>query len=132
MVLIDTLGRGLKEFRLPLQSIEWQGETRVPGAWCFFLLLFVFSCRPPAAPETLIGRGTVQQVVVNDRRIVIAHEDMPGFMPAMTMSFEVKNPALLTEVTQGDYVRFVLERTDQTLYLVAVEKEEQQGKTVEP
>lgn len=71
-------------------------------------------------------------MVVNDRRVVIAHEDMPGFMAAMTMSFEVKSPALLEEVTQGDYVRFVLERTDQTLYLVAVEKEDKQGKTTEP
>jgi len=132
MVLINALGRSRKEFRLPLQSIKRLGGTKVPGPWCFFLLLFVFSCQPPADPERLVGRGVVQQVVVNDRRVVIAHEDLPGFMAAMTMSFEVKNPALLEEVTQGDYVRFVLERTDQTLYLVAVEKEGKQGKTTEP
>jgi Cu/Ag efflux protein CusF len=97
-----------------------------------FLLLLVASCQPPAAPERLVGRGIVQKVVVNDRRVVIAHEDMPGFMAAMTMSFEVKNPALLEKVTQGDYVRFTVERTDQTLYLVAVEKEEERRNTSEP
>jgi len=74
----------------------------------------------------------VQKVVANDRRVVIAHEDMPGFMRAMTMSFEVKNPALLEKITPGEYVHFTLERTDQTLYLVAVEKEEERGKTPEP
>jgi len=45
-------------------------------------------------------------------------------MKAMTMSFEVRNPALLEKLTPGERVRFTLEKTDQTLYLVAVEKEE--------
>jgi Cu/Ag efflux protein CusF len=69
----------------------------------------------------------VQKVVPADRRVVIAHEDIPGFMPAMTMSFEVRNPALLEKFTLGEHVRFTLEKTDQTLYLVGVEKEEAEG-----
>jgi protein SCO1/2 len=55
--------------------------------------------------------------------VVIAHEDIPGFMPAMTMSFEVRDPALLEKFTPGERVRFTLEKTDQTLYLVEVEKD---------
>jgi Cu/Ag efflux protein CusF len=65
----------------------------------------------------------VQKVVVADRRVVIAHEDIPGFMHAMTMSFEVRTPALLERVAPGERVRFTLEKTDQTLYLVDIEKE---------
>lgn len=85
------------------------------------LLVFALSCQPPAPPETLVGRGVVQKVVASDRRVVIAHDDIPGFMRAMTMSFEVRTPALLEKLTPGARVRFTLEKTEQTLYLVAVE-----------
>jgi protein SCO1/2 len=88
-----------------------------------FLLLLALSCQPPA-PEKLVGRGVVQKVVPGDRRVVIAHEDIPGFMRAMTMSFEVRNPALLEKCVPGERVRFTLEKTEQTLYLVEVEREE--------
>jgi len=69
----------------------------------------------------------VQKIVLADRRVVIAHDDIPGFMHAMTMSFEVRNPALLEKFTPGEHVRFTLEKTDQTLYLVGVESEEAEG-----
>ena len=87
-----------------------------------FLLLAV-SCQPPAAPEKFVGRGVVQKVVPADRRVIIAHEDIPGFMRAMTMSFEVRDPALLEKCTPGQRVRFTLEKTDQTLYVVDIGKE---------
>jgi protein SCO1/2 len=91
------------------------------------LLVFILSCQPPAPPEKLVGWGVVQKVVAGDRRVVIAHDDIPGFMRAMTMSFEVSNPALLEQLTPGERVRFTLEKTKETLYLVAIEKEEGEG-----
>src|ERR1700675_5053410 len=33
------------------------------------LFVFVLSCRPPAPPERLIGRGVVQKIVLADRRV---------------------------------------------------------------
>jgi len=98
--------------------------ARVSRPYCFVLLILLLSCQPLTPPEKLVGRGTVQKVVPADRRVVIAHDDIPGFMKAMTMSFEVRNPALLENLTPGERIRFTLEKTDQTLYLVAVEKEE--------
>ena len=86
------------------------------------LLVCSLACQPPAPPEKLVGQGVVQKIVPADRRVVIAHDDIPGFMNAMTMSFEVRNPALLEKLTPGERVSFTLERTDQTLYLVAVER----------
>ncbi len=86
------------------------------------LVLPLLSCGPPPSPEILVGEGTVKKVVVPDRRVVIAHEEIPGFMHAMTMSFEVNKPSLLHNLEPGDRVRFTLEMTKLTLYLVAVEK----------
>lgn len=79
-------------------------------------------CGPTPTPEILMGEGIVEKVVVPDRRIVVAHEDIPGFMDAMTMSFEVDKPSLLHKLKPGDHIRFTLERTKLTLYLVAAEK----------
>ena len=93
----------------------------------FALLVFILSCQPLAPPEKLVGQGVVQKVVAGDRRVVIAHDDIPGFMRAMTMSFEVRDPALLAQLTPGERVRFTLEKTRETLYLVAVEKDEGKG-----
>ncbi len=80
------------------------------------------SCGPVPAPEILAGEGIVEKVVIPDRRVVVAHEDIPGFMDAMTMSFEVNKPSLLHKLKPGDHIRFTLERTKLTLYLVAAEK----------
>jgi protein SCO1/2 len=79
-------------------------------------------CGPAPAPEILTGEGIVEKVVIPDRRVVVAHEDIPGFMHAMTMSFEVNKPSLLHKLKPGDHIRFTLERTKLTLHLVAVEK----------
>ena len=98
-------------------------KARAPLA----LLVFILSCQPLAPPEKLVGRGVVQKVVAGDHRVVIAHDDIPGFMRAMTMSFEVRDPALLAQLTPGERVRFTLEKTQETLYLVAVEKDEGEG-----
>ena len=93
----------------------------------FSLVLWVLfgmsaGCGPAPTPEVLTGEGVVEKVVVPDRRIVVAHEDIPGFMDAMTMSFEVNKPSLLHKLKPGDHIRFTLERTKLTLYLVAAEK----------
>lgn len=39
-------------------------------------------------------------------RIVMTHEDIPGFMPAMTMGFTVANPSETATLVVGDRVRF--------------------------
>lgn len=122
------------EFSFMLQEAErgrlsWRVGARLPRPCYFLLLTLALSCQPLAPPEKLVGRGVVQKVVADDRRVVIAHDDIPDFMRAMTMSFEVRDPALLEQLTPGEHVRFTLEKTDQTLYLVAVEKEEDESRS---
>ncbi len=64
----------------------------------------------PAPPESdgksYSLRGTVVAVDPANRKITIDHEEIPGFMPAMTMPFVVleKDAALLEIVSPGDEV----------------------------
>ena len=89
------------------------------------LVLIGLGCDPPPPPDRLVSQGEVKQVIVHDQRVVIDHEPIPTLFPAKTSSFALRSPALLQQCTPGDRVRFTLERGEQTLYLVEIEKLDQ-------
>src|ERR1700687_14837 len=49
-------------------------------------------------------KGKVVAVNKSERTATIAHEDIVGYMPAMTMPFKIKNEADLEMVKAGDQV----------------------------
>ncbi|MEO8428583.1 MAG: SCO family protein [Verrucomicrobiota bacterium] len=51
-------------------------------------------------------KGIVKELKVDGRTVVIQHEDVPGYMPAMTMPFKVKNTNELTNLQSEDRVSF--------------------------
>ena len=51
-------------------------------------------------------RGTVHEVLPEKKTVTIAHEEIPGYMEAMTMDFSVTNAAELTNLQRGDRVSF--------------------------
>lgn len=67
-------------------------------------------------------RGQVLAVDASKGELTIKHEDIPGFMPGMTMPFRVKDPKLLEGRVPGDLITatLVVEETD--AYLTAVTK----------
>jgi protein SCO1/2 len=64
-------------------------------------------------------KGTVVEVDVAGRKVTVAHEDIPGFMPAMTMDFVVleKDAALLEHVGPGDEITATLVAPDSRYWL---------------
>jgi len=50
------------------------------------------------------ARGVVEQKDVMAGEMTLKHEDIPGFMPAMTMTFKVKDRAGLGDAEPGDFV----------------------------
>ena len=98
-----------------------------------FLLVGLTSpaCRreaPPAAGPRYPLEGKVVEVDVAGRSVTIAHRDIPGFMPAMTMPFVVleKDAALLRHVGPGDEITASLVASPDSRYwledLVVVKK----------
>mgnify|MGYP003870291731 CR=1 FL=1 len=57
-------------------------------------------------------RGIVREIRSEGRVAVIKHEEIPGYMAAMTMPFDVKDPRELAGVAPGDAVQFRLTVTD--------------------
>jgi Cu/Ag efflux protein CusF len=59
--------------------------------------------------KTVVGEGKVIATVPNSSQIVVDHEEIKGFMEAMTMGYRVDPPSLLEGLKFGDKVRFTID-----------------------
>ena len=58
-----------------------------------------------------LTEGEIRKVDKDAKKITIKHGPMPTLdMPAMTMVFQVKDPAILDKVKAGDKVKFQAEK----------------------
>ena len=88
------------------------------GLCSLLLIVMMTGCeRPPAMNEgtatevsdearTFEVRGEIVEIRDEGRELVIAHEEIPGYMSAMTMPFRLKEPLTENEREVGDDVAF--------------------------
>jgi len=55
-------------------------------------------------PKHFKLEGTVKSVDAQNHKLVVDHKEIPGFMKAMTMPYNVKNEEDLTKVSAGDQI----------------------------
>ncbi len=87
---------------------------------CVALALVLLACGL-RSDDVYEVTGTVMAVDRHQRQIKIAHGDIPGLMPAMTMNFDVADPALLDGMYAGAHVHFQLERSATLLRIISIE-----------
>jgi Cu/Ag efflux protein CusF len=78
------------------------------------------SLRPKGVAKLVSGVGKVIALVPESQQIVIDHEEIKGFMDAMTMGYTVSSTSLLKGLKPGDKVRFAID-TDK-LAITRIEK----------
>jgi protein SCO1 len=85
------------------------------------LVICLSSCSSKSAvePRHFDIHGKVVSVDPQNSQVTIAHEDIPGFMTAMTMSFKVKDRWVLDAAKPGDHINATLTVGDET-FLEAV------------
>ena len=84
-------------------------------------ILAAFSSLAMAQSSGMVA-GEIRKVDREAKKITIRHEAMPPLdMPAMTMVFQVKDPALLEQVKAGDKVRFEAEKLGGAYMLLRIE-----------
>lgn len=75
-----------------------------------------------AQPSDMV-EGEVRRVDKDAKKITIRHGAMPKLdMPAHTMVFQVKDPAMLEQVKAGDKIRFDAEKVGGAFMLVKIER----------
>lgn len=75
------------------------------------LLLLVFGCGGDDAKPEVVTYPLTGEIVKIDRvknRLMVAHDDIPGFMDAMTMPFTVKDTTLFEGLSVGDTIAATL------------------------
>lgn len=91
------------------------------------LSLAFFACEKTRLPT--IGepkryevRGIVRVIGFADRELTVEHEEIPGYMPAMTMPFAVKEMSQVEALETGDAIGFQLVVTDKESWITGVRK----------
>ncbi len=64
-----------------------------------------------AEAESWAIRGVIESVLSERDALLVKHEEIPGFMRAMTMMFQV-DPALLPKVKSGDNLTATMKRAE--------------------
>ncbi len=59
------------------------------------------ACAPPDGATRYPLKGKIEGVDILDRKLLIAHEEIPGFMPAMTMPFNMPQASGMLARFQG-------------------------------
>lgn len=77
---------------------------------------------PPAQTRTFKVHGRVRALDPAQRRIRIAHEEIPGYMSAMTTPFFVKGTDALATLAAGENVQFELVVTKDDAWISHVQK----------
>jgi len=77
--------------------------------------------RAEPEPRVFELRGQILELRPERDEVMIRHEDIPNFMPGMTMPFQVDDPAMLEGATPGDLVTATLVVGELRAYLSTLE-----------
>ena len=75
---------------------------------------------PPSKQYQL--KGQILDVKPETREVLVKHDDIPGFMPAMTMPYKVEDSALLAGKQPGDLITATLVVGETEAHLSAIDK----------
>jgi protein SCO1/2 len=78
----------------------------------------------PSATEQKVYevRGIVRGINPARQVLIVEHEDVPGFMPSMTMPFDYRSPEDIAPLKAGDGILFQLTVTDHDSWVGGVKK----------
>jgi protein SCO1/2 len=77
-----------------------------------FVLSTLAALGAEPAARTFPARGVILELKPDTSQLVIQHEAITGYMDAMTMPFNLQDPAPLSELKRGDRVTFQLHVTE--------------------
>ncbi len=84
------------------------------------LCALLIACAPPPREDQDTRyelRGKIVSVDKNQRQVVLDHEEIPGFMGAMTMPFKLKSDWAFDQLGAGDRLQATLVVTDSGFWL---------------
>lgn len=85
-------------------------------------VLLALALAAPALAQSELSDGEVRKVDKEAKKITIKHGPLANLdMPAHTMVFQVKDPAMLDQVKAGDKVKFQAEKIGSAFTITRIE-----------
>ncbi len=105
------------------------GQQLAIVAWAMLIVLVADrACAENATNVTTYNvKGMFKESRSAGRKAIIKHEAIPGYMEAMTMPFNVKQPAELNSLQPGDQITFRLSVTDTNDWIDEIKKTGERG-----
>lgn len=72
---------------------------------------------PTNTVRSFSTRGLIRELPADGKTVVVRHEEIPGFMPKMTMSFDVRDPKELRGLKVGDAITFNVRATEEDSWI---------------
>lgn len=86
------------------------------------VVLSVAACRQAPPPKEYQLTGQILSLKPENQEVLVKHDDIPGFMMAMTMPYKVNDANLLTDKVPGDLISATLVVGETTAYLSTMTK----------
>lgn len=109
--------------------------SRNPAKWMAVALVALSVSSLSSEGSTSEGvptRGVVKDVDAANAEVTIDHEDIPGLMMAMTMTFSVADPAQLRGIEKGQQVDFKVKKEGGRYVVTEIRLAEDQGAQQSP
>ena len=73
----------------------------------------------PASKVTrsFAARGVIREIPAGGRTLIVRHEEIPGFMPRMTMEFDLRDTNELRGLHAGDAITFFVKATEEDSWI---------------
>ena len=97
---------------------------------CLLVMLALAGCAGPKAQDAAKSgpakeyqlRGEIKGLDAGGHVATIKHEDIPGFMKAMTMGYQVKDPAEFSKLKVGDAITATVYVKDDDMWVGNIQK----------
>jgi Cu/Ag efflux protein CusF len=93
------------------------------AVFVFAALFSPLSFATSHSQSAAMSQGEVRKVDKDAKKITIRHGPLVNLdMPAMTMVFQVKDPAMLEQVKAGDKINFLADKVDGAFTVMKIER----------
>jgi protein SCO1/2 len=95
---------------------------RAPFVLSLGLVLFAAGCSKAPEQRTFTLQGQVQSLDAAHKLVTVKHEEIKGFMPAMTMPYEVAEASVMNGLAPGDLINAKLVVFSNGAHLTEIKK----------